>query len=405
MRIGRWILVGSVALSPVACGESQRSETGGRGTGGTGGSGPRACGPAGVVCPSGQSCKPLLFRESESALTEMAAARILIADVNEDAELDLVLLGLTFGFGLAFGHGTGAFDPMVLVPTERETYTGRLADFNGDGHWDLALGIGPLSTGVILGNGDGTFQTPRIIDTEASGALAVADVNADGAIDIAMTGVGLRVWLGTGSGEFLVPIETPAGFGPNNLELADVTEDTRPDALISNFDTTTLGLLDGNGDGSFAALRSVATGGAQPGVIRTSDLDRNGTTDVLTVHFDRGMSVLLGTAAGALGPAVSYETGLNPTDLVVADFDGNDVPDIAVANSGLVDGNGSISILLGNGDGTFGPRRDFMVPIGATYVAAADFDGDGRDDLVVSDHFYPAYNLFSSTAEEGCLPP
>jgi hypothetical protein len=95
----------------------------------------------------------------------MSAGRLLIADMNEDGELDLVVFGLVFGFGLAFGHGAGGFDPMVLVPTERETTLGKVADFNGDGHWDLVLGIGPLSTGVMLGNGDGSFQTARIIDT------------------------------------------------------------------------------------------------------------------------------------------------------------------------------------------------------------------------------------------------
>jgi hypothetical protein len=85
----------------------------------------------------------------------------------------------------------------------------------------------------------------------------------------------------------------------------------------------------------------------------------------------------------------SFATGLSPYSIVVADFNGDGKPDLAVAN----DGSNSVSVLLGNGDGTFGAAANFAVNTDPRQVAVADFNGDGKLDLVTCDGFSNSVSL------------
>ena len=100
------------------------------------------------------------------------------------------------------------------------------------------------------------------------------------------------------------------------------------------------------------------------------------------------VSILLGNGDGTFAAQVGYATGNSPVALAVADFNGDGKPDLAVVNSpataaGTTASSGSVSILLGNGDGTFQPHVDFAVGTTPVAVAAADFSGDGSQDLAV----------------------
>src|SRR5262245_20458086 len=76
---------------------------------------------------------------------------------------------------------------------------------------------------------------------------------------------------------------------------------------------------------------------------------------------------------------VSYPVGASPKAVVVADFNGDGKPDIAVANAG----SGNVSILIGNGDGTFRPALTFDTGVGYTSIAVSDVNNDGVPDLAV----------------------
>jgi large repetitive protein len=407
MSVKRARFAGLVVILALACGESKRSDPGsGPATGGVGGM-PGVCGTARVVCAAGQTCEPQVFLEPRVVTAALLTERILVGDVDADGDIDLVVLGLLSGVGALLNNGTGSFEPLVVSPTERETSTGALADFDRDGYLDLAVGIGPLSSGVMLGNGDGTFRGAEILDETAPGWFGVADLNLDSFPDVAMAIVGIRRWLGNGDGTFSEPNDFDAGFGPGNLTFADVNGDARPDALVTMFASADLSLLVGNGDGTLAPFRPI-TGGEDSAVdIATGDLNRDGAADVVALHQSApGITVLLGNGSGEFAAPEGYDTGPGATGLVLADFDGDGALDVATANNDTL-GSGfsaSASLVYGNGDGTLRANRDFDVPQGTVYVNAADLDGDGRIDLIVSGYSSSTLTLFFGTAEESCVP-
>jgi FG-GAP-like repeat/Abnormal spindle-like microcephaly-assoc'd, ASPM-SPD-2-Hydin len=118
---------------------------------------------------------------------------------------------------------------------------------------------------------------------------------------------------------------------------------------------------------------------------RVADLNGDGNTDIVAVNTTSNtVSIFLGNGDGTFRPQVNYATGADPTDVTVADFNGDGKLDLAVANdSGLAN---SVSILLGNGDGTFRPHVDYAAGGQPFSLVAADFNGDGKIDLVVANN-------------------
>src|SRR2546427_732465 len=131
---------------------------------------------------------------------------------------------------------------------------------------------------------------------------------------------------------------------------------------------------------SFIARGDFAVG-TNPKSVAVSDFNGDGRLDLaVTTYYSNAVSVLLGNGDGTFQPARSFGAGSSPVYVAVGDVNGDGRPDLAVANAS---GN-TVSVLLGNGDGTFQPAQSFAAGSGGFFVAVGDFNGDGRPDLAVA---------------------
>jgi hypothetical protein len=254
---------------------------------------------------------------------------------------------------------------------------------------------------ILLGNGDGTFQTATPYGTElATLGLVAADFNGDGAIDLALTDSStpgsISVQLGNGDGSFVTKMNVlPLGgsYAIQSNTSADFNNDGKLDLAISDVNADSVSVFLGNGDGTFNPPVTFPTAHL-PVAVAAGDFRNNGNTDLAVVtgtcYLGLGcpppgsVSVLLGNGDGTFQPHVEYGVGAQPNAIAVGDFRGDGRPDLAVANYDWGAGN-TVSILLGNGDGTFQSHVDYTVGYGPAAIATGDFNGDGRLDLVTCD--------------------
>src|ERR1700746_61854 len=153
-----------------------------------------------------------------------------------------------------------------------------------------------------------------------------------------------------------------------------------------------VGCLSPNGDAqSYVFNNASFPTGLRPSWVMTGDFNGDGIVDIATVNqcgtdpmclTAGSVSILLGKPDGRFQAAGDYPTasGSLPRFGIAGDFNGDGIPDIAVANLG----SNSISILLGNGDGSFQPHVDYVVGNGPLSIVAGDFNGDGKVDLAVA---------------------
>jgi hypothetical protein len=329
---------------------------------------------------------------------------VAVGDLNGDGVPDLAVadsgdpLGRTSGVSVLLGNGDGSFQAARAFAAGSSPQSVALGDFNGDDRLDLAVAndfSGGGSVSVLVGNGDGTFQPPRSFTTGVDPAsVAVADLNGDGRLDLAIAdsggrfGVGsaVTVLLGNGDGTFQASPTFAAGSGPLSVAVGDFTGDGRLDLAVANDFSDDVSVLLGNGDGTFQAQRTFATGSGSYSVA-VGDFTGDGRLDLAVAnYFSNNVSVLLGNGDGSFQDARTFAAGPNPRALAVGDFTGDGIPDLAVANDPY-SGNGSgVSLLLGNGDGSFQTPRTFAAGPRPVSVAVGDFNRDGRLDLVVANY-------------------
>jgi hypothetical protein len=328
---------------------------------------------------------------------------VLIADVNRDSNPDLVMLNVST-VGVLLGNGDGTFQPALTSDIGGSVSYGSgnvgfaTADLNRDGKLDLVVTtVWPTNTfRVLLGNGDGTFQPVSIYDTFGGPAVAIADVNGDRIPDLLIASSypdSVGVLLGNGDGTFKDPVSyAPGGTYTDGIAVGDVNSDGKPDLVVSNFgDDGMIGVLLGNGDGTFQPPTSYWTGGSyspeaySPTIIDVNHDGKQDVVDVVVGNWASGsIGVLLGNGDGTFQPAVTFRNSGYTSSIAVADMDGDGNPDVLAANSSRA----TIDVLLGNGDGSFRPPVTYDTSrfwfSGSYSVAAADLNRDGKVDAAAA---------------------
>jgi Bacterial Ig-like domain (group 3)/Chitobiase/beta-hexosaminidase C-terminal domain/FG-GAP-like repeat/Fn3 associated len=370
-------------------------------------------------------------------LTGTQANVVAVGDFNGDGIPDLLEWGPN-GFGgqayaVQLGDGLGGFGSQITLPPPDVSpnyvtegfLSAVVGDFNGDGKLDVAYFVESedgtddssiyVTLNVAFGNGDGTFQAAGQSFAIGSvfipdgyspifGTLVAGDFNGDGLTDVAIVGTSVAIFPGSSSGLVqsgsvnLPSLTTPApqvlvgAFAGSNLDIVATT-------------TNGIQVTESNGDGGFRPL-ATQTLTFTPNSIAAADFNGDGKLDLAVTGQTGntgGIWILLGNGDGTFqnpsAPTISGNIGAN-TSLVAGDFNGDGIPDLASAVS-PGEAKAPITVALGNGNGTF--QAPVAYPIGPYYspqfpIVTADFNGDGRADLVSGQNVYISYTGTSAVA-------
>ncbi len=330
------------------------------------------------------------FQSQNSFAAGSNPGRIVVGDFNHDGKLDIAVQNVSSNnVSVLLGNGNGLFQAEQTFAIGTQPRALATADLNHDGNLDLvAANRGGNSASVLLGNGNGTFQGQQSFATgSAPTAVTLADFDGDGRLDIATsnyTSNNATVLLGNGNGTFKLPLAFAASSSPMGITANDLNRDGAPDLVVANFGANNVSVLlnlPPSPHFLFFGSQTTFTTGTTPVAEATGDLNHDSNPDVVTANRDSNtISVLLGNGNGTFQNKFVLPAGVQPTALQVGDLDGDGNFDVVVANAG----SNSVSVILGNGDGTFKNQSVFPVGNLPDAVTFGDFDGDGKADLAVA---------------------
>jgi hypothetical protein len=303
---------------------------------------------------------------------------IRLADVDADGRLDLLVAA---DDGLVINHGT---DP--AAPDWRTYEVGvapslvSVGDLNNDG-WPDVVTMNRYSDdiSILLGDGAGGFAAAYEVAMTPCGSLHLADLDADGAIDVVCGG---NIRLGNGDGT----LEPETSIGLATYAVGDVDYDGHLD-LVG--DSSGLKLRRGLGEGVFGSLETITTSPRPTAGARLVDVNADGALDVVWGQISSNVRVALGDADGTFTLLTAFSPGASFSHLEVADMNGDRIPDLVTTHGSSTD---LVRIHPGVGDGTFAAPDDLSYDannlaigdVGNPGGGTADGDLDGVPDIVVN---------------------
>jgi hypothetical protein len=337
------------------------------------------------------------FATTASVAVTVAPTALAAADFTGNGKQDLVVMGEVGDISILLSNGDGTFRAGPTL-TDSGPLAVTVGDFTGNGKQDVAVGNFDGTVDVFLGNGNGTFQAPKVFNlgsNDVVSSIVAGDFNHDGKQDLAVafnnsvTGVAqVATLLSNGNGTFHESAVVSVGTDSEGLAAGDLNGDGNLDLATTTFlpsGNRDVKILFGNGNGTFRAPVAL-TPGTRSTRVAVGDFNGDGKADLVLVDpFNNNVSVLLNNGNGTFAsPQTTHVdnpvVGLNGPAL--GDFFGDGKLGLAVLS-----GQGTVSVLRGNGDGTFQAPIDYLTGFHGTFaegVVAADFTGNGKLDLATA---------------------
>jgi len=341
---------------------------------------------------------------------ELAPVAVAVEDFDLDGDADLAVAnGADDSVNIFLGDGQGGFGAVREFPEVGDAPVWlAVDDFDDDGDPDVAVtNLDGNSVTVLRGDperlaaGDGGFTKTAEIELEGQPRSAVAsDLTGDGITDLAVVLAGsavVTILPGDGLGGFgtveripEVPLiffpESPP-FWPACVVSGDFDGDSHADLAVNSRPENAVIIYPGDGLGGFRIAERAQVEVANPHCMAVADLDGDGDLDMAVptgVPFNAvgTVRILLGDGQGGLSPGQEIPIGLDrdPIWAATADFDLDGDADLATAN----ERSNTVSVLLGNADGSFSDPTEFPTADTPTSIAVADINGDGAPDLAVT---------------------
>ena len=380
-----------------------------------------------LTLSAARAAAPVSFtRQPGDFVADASAMGVTAGDIDGDGKVDIAVSNDDAdNVSVLWGDGTGSFlDSGAPFATGIAPFSLALGDFDHDGKLDIVTSdeIGNTVT-VLLNQGNRSFAQSVSSDTGGSPqAIVVGNFNGDNFPDVATANnfdSTVSILYGAGDGTFFTAQTVAVGADPVGLALGDLDNDGLADLVVTNSD----GGPDGNG--SITILKAVAGGlfeaqpeivlpdtcgtlGCVPVAVVIADLNGDHKPDVVVANNESdSVSVLLNTGSLAnhcsvttttacsldtecpngetclplLAPSStlssSFSVASSPEWIVAADFDGDGLMDIATSS----DFDDNVSVLVGNGDGTFKPSVPFAVGAAPYGIVAADLNNDHKPDI------------------------
>jgi hypothetical protein len=271
----------------------------------------------------------------------------------------------------------------------------RVGDFNNDKHLDIAVvNYGTNNIVVLFGFGDGTFLLGTAYSTGIGSQpqmLAIGDLNKDGRLDITVVNSAANntgVFFAFGSEPFagMISYTTRVGSQPHSVAIGDLNNDGWSDIVVANYGADNVGVLLGGLNGIFHPIITYPTGsGSAPYSVAVFDCNSDTYLDIVVTNSETdNITIFFGYDNGTFAIAATYSTGdrSRPYTVAVADFNNDNISDIAVANSGT----SNIFLLYGYRNGTFGNGTSY--PLGYGYdpysIAVKDLNQDNWIDIAIA---------------------
>lgn len=337
----------------------------------------------------------LTFPSNNYYPTGTSPTAIAVLDADRDGKADLATVNFgnqLFGASLTLnrGNGAGGFLPKTVIAAAANNtihFTSiAAADFNNDLNPDLIITMdAPNNATLYLGNGNGTFAGGQTIATGAApSGIVVSDFSGDGIADFVTTNSGaatISTILSTGPAVFAPKFDSAVGANPRTPVAADFNLDGLLDVAVCNGGGHNISVLLANGSGAWLP-HTTWTAGNNPTAIATHDLNDDGAPDIAATGNGGYIPILFNAGNGTFPPFVAIPTKEISAGIFCNDFTGDGIVDLATLSAGGF--NTALELKPGTGGGAFGQSRIYCIDSGGAGAAIADFNADGRQDIVTT---------------------